>query len=35
MHVVGKMKKHMLLSLPPTTVSAPLVFHRQRPGADS
>ncbi|MBK9445478.1 MAG: DUF3656 domain-containing protein, partial [Betaproteobacteria bacterium] len=35
MHVVGKMKKHILQSPPPTTVTAPLVFHRQRPGADS
>ncbi|HEX5803749.1 MAG TPA: DUF3656 domain-containing protein, partial [Azospira sp.] len=35
MHVVGKMKKHILQSPPPTTVSMPLVFHRQRPGADS
>ncbi|MDQ5919222.1 MAG: rRNA 5-hydroxycytidine synthase [Pseudomonadota bacterium] len=35
MHVVGKMKKHILQSPPPTTVAAPLVFHRQRPGADS
>jgi putative protease len=35
MHVVGKMKKHILQSPPPTTVTAPLVFHRQRPGANS
>jgi collagenase-like PrtC family protease len=35
MHVVGKMKKHILQSPPPTTVTAPLVFHRQRPGADA
>ncbi|MCK6406315.1 MAG: U32 family peptidase [Rhodocyclaceae bacterium] len=35
MHVVGKMKKHILKSPPPSVVAAPLVFHRQRPGADS
>ena len=35
MHVVGKMKKHILQSPPPSVVAAPLVFHRQRPGADS
>ncbi|MBI2309236.1 MAG: U32 family peptidase [Rhodocyclales bacterium] len=35
MHVMGKMKKHILQSPPPTTVVQPLVFHRQRPGADS
>jgi putative protease len=35
MHVVGRMKKHILQSPPPTTVTAPLVFHRQRPGADA
>ncbi len=35
MHVVGRMKKHILQSPPPSVVVAPLVFHRQRPGADS
>ncbi len=35
MHVVGKMKKHILQSPPPSVVAQPLVFHRQRPGADS
>jgi len=35
MHVVGTMKKHILQSPPPSVVAAPLVFHRQRPGADS
>jgi putative protease len=34
MHVMGKMKKHILKTPPPSTVStAPLVFHRQRPGS--
>jgi hypothetical protein len=34
MHVVGRMKKHILRSPPPAAgvpASAPLVFHRQRP----
>jgi hypothetical protein len=31
MHVVGKMKKHILQSPPPTTVAVPLVFHKQKP----
>ncbi len=35
MHVVGRMKKHIMQSPPPSVVVAPLVFHRQRPGADS
>jgi len=35
MHVVGKMKRHILQSPPPSVVAQPLVFHRQRPGADS
>ncbi len=35
MHVVGKMKKHILQSPPPTTVTAPLLFHRQRPAPRS
>ena len=36
MHVVGKMKKHILKTPPPSTVAAaPLVFHRKRPGTDS
>ena len=30
MHVMGKMKKHILKSPPPSVV--PVVFHRQRPG---
>ncbi len=29
------MKKHILQSPPPSVVAQPLVFHRQRPGADS
>lgn len=32
MHVVGAMKKHILLSPPPTTVSQPITFHVKRPG---
>ena len=32
MHVMGKMKKHILKTPPPSTVAAaPLVFHRKRP----
>ncbi|MFZ2855291.1 MAG: DUF3656 domain-containing protein, partial [Rhodocyclaceae bacterium] len=35
MHVVGRMKKHILKTPPPSTVAAaPLVFHRKRPAAD-
>jgi putative protease len=31
MHVMGKMKKHILKTPPPSTVAAaPLVFHRKR-----
>jgi len=34
MHVMGKMKKHILKTPPPSTVAAaPLVFHRKRPTA--
>lgn len=33
MHVVGRMKKHILQSPPPSTLEAPLVFHRRRPDA--
>jgi putative protease len=36
MHVMGKMKKHILKTPPPSTVAAaPLVFHRKRPLAGS
>jgi len=36
MHVVGKMKKHILKTPPPSTVAtAPLVFHRKRPAQGS
>lgn len=31
MHVMGTIKKHILLSPPPTTVAAPITFHVKRP----
>jgi putative protease len=31
MHVMGKMKPHILKAPPPSTVSSPLVFHKTRP----
>ncbi len=31
MHVMGKMKPHILKSPPPSTVQSPLVFHKTRP----
>ena len=31
MHVVGKMKKHILQAPPPTTVAVPITLHRKRP----